>query len=87
MDNLGFIKIGDFGGSKRLNPDQRETFTFKGTPVYMAPEIRIGDPYTSKVDIWSLGVILYEIVEGERPFRSGAKVEKPRHFLNIHISE
>lgn len=39
-----------------------------GTPFYLAPEIWEGKPYTDKSDIWSLGVILYELSTFQKPF-------------------
>ena len=54
------IKIGDFGISKILDGTSYAT-TMAGTLLYMAPEIVKGIKYTNKIDIWSLGCILYEI--------------------------
>ena len=54
------IKIGDFGISKQLNNTQFAK-TQCGTPIYMAPEILRGEKYNNKVDIWSLGTIIYEL--------------------------
>ena len=54
------IKIGDFGSSKKLIGTLHAK-TFAGTSNYMAPEIIKGENYTNKVDIWSLGCIIYEL--------------------------
>ena len=55
------IKIGDFGIAKQLNNGNEFTKTIVGTPLYMAPEILKGEQYNNKVDIWSLGCIIYEL--------------------------
>ena len=54
------LKIGDFGISIKLN-DTRYATSKVGTYIYMAPEIIKGEKYNNKVDIWSLGCIIYEL--------------------------
>lgn len=61
------IKIGDFGFSKFLG--QSLTSTQLGTPLYMAPEIFNSNHYNYKIDIWSLGVVAYEMLFGKPPFQ------------------
>lgn len=56
-DNV--LKITDFGFAKALASSRQITRTVIGTPLYMSPQILAKDPYTSKCDIWSIGVILY----------------------------
>lgn len=48
------------------------TSTMLGSPIYMAPEVLRGEIYTSKADIWSLGVVLYEMLFGVCPFESNS---------------
>ena len=60
-------KVTDFGFAKALEQDQKETLSL-GTPLYMAPELAQRQPYDSKVDIWALGVIVYELCTLKQPF-------------------
>ena len=68
------VKISDFGFAKTFN-DNDLISTFCGSPLYMAPEILKLKEYTNKADIWSLGVILYEIVFKKHPYPSKNKAE------------
>lgn len=62
-DNIFFhnnnLKLGDFGFCKTLGKADDMASTMLGSPIYMAPEVLKGEAYTSKADIWSLGVVLY----------------------------
>ena len=66
----GIIKLGDFGISTQLANTWDFAQTFKGTPYYIAPEIISGYQYNTQVDIWSLGVLLYELITLQLPFNS-----------------
>jgi len=64
----GIVKLGDFGIAKCLNLTLDKAITVVGTPYYLSPEIVQNKPYNFKSDIWSLGVILYEMVTLKMPF-------------------
>jgi len=65
----GHVVITDFGLSKEgLNEAESTTKTFCGTPEYLAPEIIRGERYTKAVDWWSLGTLLFEMMNGLPPF-------------------
>ena len=66
----GTIKIGDFGIAKTLTKTISNAMTVIGTPYYFSPEIINGEPYNYKSDIWSLGVLLYEMCTLKLPFDS-----------------
>jgi len=62
------VKVADFGFCKKMSSSNELTFTMVGSPIYMAPEILKGFPYNIKADIWSLGVVLYEMLFGVCPY-------------------
>lgn len=67
LDANNKIKICDFGWTTKVAQPRT---TFCGTFEYMAPEIIQEHPYTKSVDIWSLGILLYEILHGFSPFKA-----------------
>lgn len=56
------LKLADFGFSKRTSNPRLKNQTMVGTPLYMSVQILKGQPYTSKCDIWALGLIFYEVL-------------------------
>ena len=62
------VKLCDFGFARSIRSQSMVMTSIKGTPLYMAPELVQEQPYNHTVDLWSLGVILYELFVGKPPF-------------------
>lgn len=79
LDELGYIKLTDFGFAKRLYPPGSKTWTFCGTPDYVSPEIILNRGHDYSCDYWSLGVLMFELLTGAPPFTS----DEPMKTYNI----
>jgi serine/threonine protein kinase len=67
MDASGHIKLIDFNLAKSIEGEEKSS-SMCGTPEYISPEILKGAPHGCEVDFWSLGCIIYEMIEGKSPF-------------------
>lgn len=72
LTRSGLIKLGDFGFSRQYQESVSGEVgnTFCGTPYYLAPELWQRQSYSYKADIWSLGVIIYELLALRKPFQA-----------------
>jgi len=86
LDKTGKVVLGDFGIAKDLDPNV-ERFTnpgeLIGTPAYMSPEQALGDRITEATDVYSLGVMAYEMLTGRVPFTANTAMA----LLRQHVEE
>jgi serine/threonine-protein kinase len=70
LSHKGEVKIMDFGIVRRLDSDLTQTGAFLGTPSYMSPEQLQGKNISPRSDLFSLGILFFEILTGDKPFRA-----------------
>jgi len=98
LDKDGYIKMVDFGFSKNVE-NGRKTWTFCGTPEYVAPEIILNKGHDRAVDFWALGILMYELLAGTPPFtasdpmktyniilRGFDQIDVPRHVNRTAVT-
>uniref|UniRef100_A0AAY4BPS6 cGMP-dependent protein kinase n=1 Tax=Denticeps clupeoides TaxID=299321 RepID=A0AAY4BPS6_9TELE len=67
LDHRGYAKLVDFGFAKKVGLGKK-TWTFCGTPEYVAPEIILNKGHDVSADCWSLGILIFELLSGSPPF-------------------
>lgn len=68
LNKKGQVKLADFGISAFLDADETRRRTQIGSPFWMSPELILGEGYSYKTDIWSLGITILEMTEVEHTF-------------------
>jgi len=80
----GEVKVLDFGIASAAGEAALTTGEMLGTPAYLAPERVLGQPATPAADIYALGVVLYELLAGRRPFDDGSDTELAMAHVHAH---
>jgi NIMA (never in mitosis gene a)-related kinase len=81
------VKIGDLGIAKILNNTNSFATTFIGTPYYLSPEIVKNSPYSFKTDVWSLGVLLYQMCALKMPFDADSLPNLSKKILKAEYKD
>ncbi|MBN3317449.1 KGP1 kinase, partial [Atractosteus spatula] len=79
LDQRGYAKLVDFGFAKKIGFGKK-TWTFCGTPEYVAPEIILNKGHDVSADYWSLGILMFELLSGSPPF-SGSDPMKTYNII------
>eukprot|EP00931_Biecheleriopsis_adriatica_P121990 TRINITY_DN9701_c0_g1_i1.p1 TRINITY_DN9701_c0_g1~~TRINITY_DN9701_c0_g1_i1.p1 ORF type:complete len:417 (+),score=99.60 TRINITY_DN9701_c0_g1_i1:43-1293(+) len=83
LDAQDSVKLADFGWANRMQAGKRETFC--GTLDYLPPEMIMGTGHDESVDMWNMGVLLYELTTGQSPFGSQSKETTCKLILNVDL--
>ena len=85
VDKMGYAKLADFGFARKLAKTER-TFSFVGTPDYMAPECLRQSGHSASADWWALGVCMYQLLVGDTPFSRLADGRKLRAICEARVN-
>lgn len=84
LDQDGHIKLIDFGFAKILKDVKKDrAYTNCGTPGYCAPEVMLDAGHTYKADLWSIGILICEMIGGFTPFQNKNEASNPKLIMEI----
>lgn len=81
IDGQGHVKLIDFGFAKKLKDINGRSYTNCGTPGYCAPEVMLDVGHTHKADIWSIGILICEMIGGFTPFENKNEASNPNIIM------
>ena len=84
LDSNGVVKLADFGWSNYFDDDSRR-LTYCGTPEYLAPEMIKQSGHDKALDVWNLGVLLFELLTGSPPFEGSSQSDLFNNILALKI--
>ena len=85
INENGYLKIGDLGICKMLPENDPLTYTIVGTPSYMAPEMIQGEGHGLPVDLWAMGIFLFEILTTSTPFHCDDVMDMYHNIMHDEI--
>ena len=85
VGNNGQLKLTDFGGSNYLEGGNVR-YTTCGTQIYHSPEMLLKKGYDTRVDIWAIGILIFELMVGRPPFKSDSEHSMEDNIVNLRIN-